>query len=112
MSKAPWKKEICRCEVCRKCKRREYMRLKRSGEWKPFVAKGRARERQIQERKAEKKRLLEEKKAANERRLAMRAKRDEAFKWNKWQYGLKRAKFIAVLVKEKIKGIYGNKPNS
>ena len=47
MAKGPWKKEICRCGDCKKCKDREY----RKGNWKKYIPKGRKDEIARRERR-------------------------------------------------------------
>ena len=95
MSTGSWKREICRCGVCRKCKNRELKRLKRSGEWKPYVKRGGARERAILERKRVKQEMKDSKAEKKAVARAARQRRSVAFKRNVDRFGLAKAKWIA-----------------
>ena len=106
MSKGRWMKVTCVCEECKKCRNRQRMRSKRNGTWTPYVPKHIAREKAMAERKEAKakyKRLIEATKIAREadkvRQRKWRQGRDKAFRYNYKRYGLKRAKFIAVIVR-------------
>ena len=102
MAKGPWKKEICRCGACKKCKDREY----RKGNWKKRIPKGRKDEQDRRER-----RMLKElaKNEREQRKLLAQERRkirSEAVKHNIERYGKAKALFIATIVDKKMKGTF------
>ena len=112
MSKAAWKKEICRCAVCRKCKDRVRKQAERAGTKEKYVARGRkadheakARREERLARKVELDRLAAEKAAEREshkaRQRVFRHRRSEAFKRNVETKGIKMAKMMAVCIRKK-----------
>ena len=106
MSRGVWMKITCTCEACKKCKNRQRMRAKRNGTWTPYIPKRLAREKAIAERKEAKKAIKAKLEAAKQAEKADKARqqkwrkhRNRAFKYNMERYGLKKAKFIAVIVR-------------
>ena len=105
MSKGQWRKPICRCSACPKCKDRERKAAARAGRKTKYVPKGRQAEHKAAAAriakaalKEEKARLKAEREEAKERARGFRARRGAAFKRNVEKFGLKKAKFIANIV--------------
>ena len=109
MSKGKWAKTICQCGKCRKCKDRERQQKIRDGTFVPRKILGRAAERKAAEKREYKKQwkaIMELKKKQKmldkEKARVARDRRSCAYKHNKERYGEKRAKFIAVYMKDKV----------
>ena len=106
MSKGKWMKEVCKCTKCKNCRSRAHMQAKRDGTWTRYQPKGRKRD-EVSKAKKEAKRafkaVLEADKQAHKadkvRQKKWREHRNKAFKYNLKRYGLKKAKFIAVIVR-------------
>ena len=109
MSKARWKKLVCDCTICTRCKDRERQEKKRLGTWTPYKARGRKREREAHGRKMAKI-ALKAVKEADAKALQKRKKekqefrflRGEAFKKNVRIRGLLKAKYQAACITKKI----------
>ena len=113
MSKGSWRKAICRCGACRRCRDRVRKSNERKGIVSSFVAQGRRRDKERaearQKKTALKEQLAAEKEARREARAkarAFRTRRSAAFKRNVVRYGLEKARFIANIVSRKQKGVF------
>ena len=95
MSKGAWKKGVCSCGTCKKCKDRAYLK----GVVTKRIPQGRKDENDRREKRMIKDLAAAEKLKA---KLAARVDREiraDAIKHNMIKYGYAKAKFIAVVVR-------------
>ena len=114
MSKKPWKKAVCECGICKRCKDRARLDMIKAGTWVRTRRVGSARQAAIDERKPAKA-ARREAKAQKKREVAAvrlacppnppwkRKRRAEAVKRNIDKYGLAHARYIAALITKKQK---------
>ena len=74
MSKGNWKKAVCSCGACKRCKDRARLDKKKKGVFEPRQPTGRKREKESHERQLARAALAAKKKAEREEVLEERAR--------------------------------------